>query len=207
RFASVGFNPLEVVALLASHSVARTGIDCTVRGAPLDITPEIFDTQFFIDVQLRGTLHPGTGMNVGEAQTAVNGTFRLQADHYLARDPRTSCAWQSFADNQDRMAYDFVQALYKLSLLGQQNYSLTDCSDVIPAPLAYTATPSFPPSLRVCDIEQACGTAPFPNLPTRSGPPILVPGGRNACNETVTPEFEDLSSKIPQGNLQQVLGM
>ena len=46
RFASVGFNPLEVVALLASHSVARTGIDCTVRGAPLDITPEIFDSEY-----------------------------------------------------------------------------------------------------------------------------------------------------------------
>jgi cytochrome c peroxidase len=73
-----GFTPTDVVALLASHSVAGADtVDPTVNalttseiilwltfssqipGTPFDSTPSVFDTQVFIEVQLRGTQFPG----------------------------------------------------------------------------------------------------------------------------------------------------
>lgn len=61
RFADAGsFTPAEVVALLVSHTVAAADhVDPTIPGTPFDSTPEIFDSQFFIETQLRGTLFPG----------------------------------------------------------------------------------------------------------------------------------------------------
>ncbi|KAF7792283.1 hypothetical protein EIP86_003319 [Pleurotus ostreatoroseus] len=59
RFSDAGFNSEEVVALLASHSVAAAdNIDPTLEGVPFDSTPSTFDSQFFIEVQLRGTGFP-----------------------------------------------------------------------------------------------------------------------------------------------------
>ncbi|KAJ7019580.1 manganese peroxidase-like protein [Mycena alexandri] len=60
RFAEVNFSPAEVVALLASHTIAAADhVDPTIPGTPFDSTPGVFDTQLFIEVQLRGVLFPG----------------------------------------------------------------------------------------------------------------------------------------------------
>ena len=37
--------------------------------------------QVFIEVQLRGTLFPGTGGNQGEVESPLRGEIRLQSDH------------------------------------------------------------------------------------------------------------------------------
>ncbi|KAF8889528.1 putative versatile peroxidase [Gymnopilus junonius] len=176
RFGSVGFSPEEVIALLSSHSIAGADdVDPSIPGTPFDISPSTFDTQIFIDVQLRGTIFSGTGGNQGEVESSVQGTLRLQSDHSLARDTRTACIWQSFANNQQKMASEFGAAVFKLSLLGQNAAALTDCSDLIPAAPAFTGTASFPPALTHSDVEQACASAAFPNLPTQPGPPLVVP--------------------------------
>ena len=79
------------------HSVAAADhIDPTLEGVPFDSTPSTFDSQFFIEVQLRGTGFPGTSGNLGEAESPLAGELRLQSDNDLARDSRTACAWQSF---------------------------------------------------------------------------------------------------------------
>ena len=98
RFADAGnFTPQEVVWLLSSHTIAAADeVDPTIPGTPFDSTPEIFDTQFFIETQLRGTLFPGTGGNQGEVESPLRGELRLQSDSELARDSRTACEWQSF---------------------------------------------------------------------------------------------------------------
>ena len=47
----------------SSHTVAAADrVDPTIPGTPFDSTPELFDTQFFIETQLRGTLFPGYGV-------------------------------------------------------------------------------------------------------------------------------------------------
>ncbi|KAK0454480.1 manganese peroxidase 2 [Armillaria borealis] len=177
RFADAGgFTPPEVIALLASHTIAAADkVDVTIPGTPFDSTPEIFDTQIFIEVQLRGTLFPGTGGNQGEVESPLAGELRLQSDASLARDSRTACIWQSFADNQAMMQTNFKAAMLKLSTLGQDVSQMVDCSEVIPQPLAASLQPAhLPAGLNMNDIEQACATAPFPTLTADPGPVTSV---------------------------------
>jgi len=176
RFADVGFSPEEVVALLASHTVAAADhVDPSIPGTPFDSTPGIFDTQVFIEVQLRGTLFPGTGGNQGEVQSPLPGEIRLQSDHDLARDSRTACAWQSFANNQSKMQTEFKAAMLKLSLLGQNKANMIDCSEVIPNPPSLKTSAHLPAGQRMSNIEQACATAAFPSLTAEPGPATSVP--------------------------------
>ena len=77
-----GFDELEVVWFLIAHTIAaQNDIDPTIPRTPFDSTPEIFDGQFFIDTQLRGTLFPGKGGIQGTVQSPLKGEFRLQSDH------------------------------------------------------------------------------------------------------------------------------
>ncbi|KAF8871620.1 hypothetical protein CPB84DRAFT_1900685 [Gymnopilus junonius] len=177
RMAAGGnFSPQEVVALLSSHSVA--GADTIVpgiEGVPFDSTPSTFDTQIFVEVQLRGTMFTGPGGNQGEVETAIQGTTRLQSDSGFAREESTNCFWQSFVNNQQQMQEQFAAAFFKMSLLGQNENDLIDCSAVIPPAPTFTGEAFFPPSLTHDDVEQACASVPFPNLPTLPGPPEVVP--------------------------------
>ena len=134
RFRDAGFNSDEVVALLASHSIAASdNVDPTIPGTPFDSTPGVFDSQFFIETQLRGTLFPGTGGNEGEVMSPLAGEIRLESDGAIARDPRTACTWQSFVVNQNAMRNAFKASMLKMSILGQSRNRLIDCSDVIPS--------------------------------------------------------------------------
>nr|AVJ41188.1 manganese peroxidase [Irpex lacteus] len=177
RFKDAGnFSPEEVVALLGSHTIAAADhVDPTIPGTPFDSTPEVFDTQVFLEVQLRGTLFPGTAGNQGEVQSPLRGEIRLQSDHDLARDQRTACEWQSFVNNQAKLQRNFKAAFKKLSILGHDERRLIDCSEVIPEPPNVKVKPAtFPAGLSNKDVEQACRATPFPTLPTDPGPSTSV---------------------------------
>ena len=46
---------------LLSHSVAAANdVDPTIQGLPFDSTPGLFDSQFFVETQLRGVAFPGS---------------------------------------------------------------------------------------------------------------------------------------------------
>ncbi|KAH8101870.1 manganese peroxidase isozyme precursor [Cristinia sonorae] len=176
RFADVGFSPAEVVALLASHTIAAADhVDPTIPGTPFDSTPNSFDTQFFIETQLRGTLFPGTAGNQGEVQSPLRGEIRLQSDGALARDSRTACEWQSFVNNQAKLQSAFKAAMAKLAVLGQNTRRMVDCSDVIPLPKAANSKAHFPAGQTRNNVEQACRATAFPTLPTDPGPATSVP--------------------------------
>nr|ADK26471.3 manganese peroxidase 1 [Hericium erinaceus]AFN26984.1 manganese peroxidase 1 [Hericium erinaceus] len=175
RFTDAGFTTEEVVALLASHTVAAADeIDTTIPGTPFDSTPEIFDTQFFIETQLRGTLFPGDGPNQGEVESPLKGEMRLQSDSELARDSRTACLWQGFVNEQTKMMTEFQSAMSKLAILGHNRDDMIDCSDLIPETKPVTGTAHFPAGLSNADVEQACATTPFPALPADPGPVTSV---------------------------------
>ncbi|THH27727.1 hypothetical protein EUX98_g6452 [Antrodiella citrinella] len=171
-----GFTPAEVVALLVSHTIAASDhIDPTIQGVPFDSTPEVFDSQLFLEVQLRGTLFPGTGGNQGEVESPLRGEMRLQSDSNLARDSRTACEWQSFVNNQPKIQSAFKAAMRKMAVLGHDINSMADCSDLIPTPKPLTKTTiTFPAGLSNADIEQACATTPFPTLASDPGPATSV---------------------------------
>nr|CDN40126.1 versatile peroxidase [Bjerkandera adusta] len=177
RFADAGgFTTQEVVWLLASHSIAAADhVDPTIPGSPFDSTPEIFDTQFFVETLLKGTLFPGTSGNQGEVESPLAGEIRLQSDADFARDSRTACEWQSFVNNQPRMQVLFKAAMQKLSILGHDLTQMIDCSDVIPVPPSTAVRGShLPAGNTLDDIEQACASTPFPTLTADPGPATSV---------------------------------
>ncbi|KAL0945211.1 hypothetical protein HGRIS_000722 [Hohenbuehelia grisea] len=181
RMADAGFSPEETVDLLASHSIAaQHGLDRTMNGAPLDSTPSAFDTQFYVETLLKGTVPPKNGTTPVSALSPIPGEFRMQSDFLIARDPRTACAWQSLVDKQSVMIDRFQKAMAKLSTLGSNRFFLTDCSDVIPQPRNSLRSPSayIPSGRSMADIESFCKSSTFPKLPVHPGPlvPILPVG-------------------------------
>ncbi|KAJ7182873.1 manganese peroxidase 3 [Mycena crocata] len=179
RFADVDFSPEEVVALLASHTIAAADhVDETIPGSPFDSTPGVFDSQLFIEVQLRGTGFPGTGGNPGEDDSPLAGEIRLTSDAQassLARDSRTACAWQSLVDDQTKLQNEFRAAMAKMAIIGHSRADMIDCSDVIPVPPPLVGTPHLPAGKTMADIEQACASSPFPTLTADPGPETSVP--------------------------------
>ncbi|KAK7454055.1 fungal class II heme-containing peroxidase [Stygiomarasmius scandens] len=175
RFGDAGFSPNEVVALLASHSVAAADhVDPTIPGSPSDSTPGIFDSQFFIETRLKGTAFPGTPNNEGEAMSPLPGEIRIMSDEELARGPRTACEWQSFITDHRKLERAFRDAMVKLSLVGQDRRRLTDCSEVIPIPRRVTSQPHLPAQKTLDDIDEACAATPFPTLSADPGPATSV---------------------------------
>ncbi|KIJ46493.1 class II peroxidase [Sphaerobolus stellatus SS14] len=178
RFSDAGgFTPDEVVALLASHTIARSDkVDPTISAVPFDSTPFTFDSQVFLEVLLKGVGFPGTGNNSGEVEFPLPvgqglnvGEMRLQSDFALARDARTACTWQGFINEQEKMANAFQAAMAKLAVVGQDSSKFIDCSEVVPIPVPAVRKPTtFPATKTKKDIQQAC-PLPFPNLATDPG--------------------------------------
>ncbi|KJA23674.1 class II peroxidase [Hypholoma sublateritium FD-334 SS-4] len=175
RFADAGFSTPEVVALLASHTIAAADVvDPTIPGTPFDSTVGTFDTQVFLEVLLKGTLFPGNGSQSGEVLSPIHGEMRLQSDFAISQDARTACLWQGFINNQNLMMSQFKAAMAKLQVLGQKN--LIDCSDVVPVPATFPGPIKFPASFSQKDVQVACHQSAFPSLATVAGPaPTLAP--------------------------------
>jgi len=182
RFADAGnITPDEIVALLSSHSIANADhVDPTIPGGavPFDSTQNTFDTQFHLEVLLKGIGFPGSSNNSGEVSSPLPlgapgqpGEMRLQSDFVMARDPRTACTWQSFINEQEKMQAAFVEAVDKMSRIGLKNAnSLVDCSVVVPQPVAPVTKPAtFPATKSFKDVQQACFASPFPSLATDPG--------------------------------------
>jgi len=192
-----GFTPQEVVALLASHSVARADhVDPTLAAAPFDSTPFTFDTQFFLEVLLKGTGFPGTNNNSGEVASPLPqgtgdlvGEIRLQSDQEISRDPRVACLWQSFITNQASMASQFKAAMAKLAVIGQNTRTLVDCTEALPQVVttSFKKVATFPATKSRADVEVACNALPFPTLSTDAGPATDIPhcpDGTDTCGDS-----------------------
>ncbi|KZV87824.1 manganese peroxidase 1 [Exidia glandulosa HHB12029] len=177
RMADAGFSADEVIALLASHSIAaQDEIEPDIARSPFDSTPDQFDSQVFLEVLLKGNVLPSNlGPGQGEVLSPMEGEFRLQSDEAFARDPRTACTWQSFVANQALMASRFSAAMAKLGLLGHDPRTLVDCTEIIPraAPVARRAA-IIPAGKTRRDIEASCARSAFPNLQTAGGPATTV---------------------------------
>ncbi|KAI0737537.1 manganese peroxidase [Daedaleopsis nitida] len=170
RFADAGFSAVELVWLLVSHTIGNQNtVDPSIPGAPFDSTPSDFDAQFFVETMLNGTLTPGDALHDGEVLSPYPGEFRLQSDFALARHSATACEWQTMIADRANMLQKFEQTMRKMSLLGFDESTLTDCSDVIPTPSGTVADPFLPAGVAMSDIEAACSSTPFPTLSAVTG--------------------------------------
>ncbi|KIJ36138.1 class II peroxidase [Sphaerobolus stellatus SS14] len=168
RFADAGnIAPAEVVALLASHSIANANF-----------------------VWLKGIGFPGSANNSVEVSsplpigtTAQPGELRLQSDFALAQDPRTACVWQSFINDQELMQNAFIEAVDKMSRIGLAHpENLIDCSVVVPQPVAKVTKPAtYPATKSFKDIQRACFEcfeSPFSSLASDPGPTETLVAGQ-----------------------------
>ncbi|KAF6749876.1 peroxidase [Ephemerocybe angulata] len=176
RMADAGFSADETVDLLASHSIAaQQGLNTGIAGSPLDSTPDVFDSQFYIETLLKGVLNPGPTTGFAEVLSPIPGEFRMQSDFAIARDPRTACRWQALGADHALMSSAFRAAMVKLATLGNNRSTLVDCSSVIPTPASAPAPPTIPGGKTLDDIEGSCAATPFPSLPIAPGPTPTVP--------------------------------
>lgn len=79
---------------------------------PLDTTPFTFDSQFYLEVILRGngSLPPAPGQAGAQVPNALaaQGELRLQSDSAIANNFITECIWQSMIDNQTQIQTGFI---------------------------------------------------------------------------------------------------
>ncbi|KAI1407032.1 class II peroxidase [Hypoxylon sp. FL1857] len=107
-FAAKGFSVTELVALVGAHSAAKD-----LNGDALDSTVDELDTNFYTETA------------DGTAPASLN------SDISLSNSTETSADWNTFGADASAWADAFVPAMEKLSLLGNDEASLTDCSSVI----------------------------------------------------------------------------
>lgn len=117
RLADAGFSPTELVQLLSAHSTAH------VDSFTLDSTPTKFDTQFFLEVLLKGNATiPSASPSVAQAPEpsvlAQEGVVRLQSDFAISHDAQTACVWQNMVNNQQLMASSFASVSTSMPSLG-----------------------------------------------------------------------------------------
>jgi len=181
-----GFSPQQIITLLGAHTAAGQNlVDPDFNGSPFDSTPFIWDNQVFLEVLLKPTVGdvPGVGGQLQETQV-----MRLDSDSSFARDPRTACFWQQFVANHDVLINQFQEQMFRVSLIGQNQDDLIDCSEAIPAQATPLLTPIafFPPSFSLADIEQSCSDEAFPQflsngqaIPSIAGPLQIVAAIQN----------------------------
>ncbi|KAI0712071.1 manganese peroxidase isozyme precursor [Earliella scabrosa] len=166
RMKDAGFSPAETVVLLGAHSVGvQRTINPAVSGKPLDTTPSVFDSQFYLEMLLKGTVYPRKAPHPGEALSASNGVFRFSSDAAIARHPSTACMWQSYIGQDNSLRAAFRRAMKKVSVLGQNPDDLLDCSEVIPVPPPSNASTRYPAGFKPADIEHSCRDVALPQLP------------------------------------------
>ncbi|EMD39914.1 GP generic peroxidase [Gelatoporia subvermispora B] len=165
RMSDAGLTTEDTIALLAAHSVGKQRtLDLNITGMPFDTTPDAFDTQFYLDTSLRGTVMPGPGRSDFEVKSPSKDEFRIASDAAFARHPLTACVWQSFVVNQSRLQGSFSQAMIKLANAGHSN--LIDCSIAIPPSRSWSRLPVYPPGKSRSDIDHSCSTTAFPDIPS-----------------------------------------
>ncbi|KLO10400.1 manganese peroxidase 3 [Schizopora paradoxa] len=180
RMQDAGFAPTELASLLAAHSTghSNTLIDNRIQ-VPFDTTPFTFDSQFYLEVLLKGneTLPPSSGEAGAQVPNALaaQGEMRLQSDFAVSIHPQTACAWQSFVNNQELMQSEFAAVMAKVAVVGQDKSSMIDCSEAVPMPVPpVNKATSFPAGTGPEILQLVCNS-PFPSLTTDPGQPTTIP--------------------------------
>ena len=76
--------------------------------------------------------------------------------------------------DRGNMLQKFELTVLQLSLLGFDQSTLTDCSDVIPIATGTVADPFLPAGMSMDDIEASCIISPFPSLSAVPGRCLFV---------------------------------
>lgn len=114
-FASKGFSPIDLVALIGAHSTGRQfSTDASKSGASFDSSPGTWDNTFYRETS-QGT-----------------APFTLQSDKALAENLISGVPFKAFELSQSAWAIAFVPAMAKMSMMGVDGGGLVDCTSALP---------------------------------------------------------------------------
>ncbi|KAJ6582321.1 heme peroxidase [Mycena capillaripes] len=153
RFADMGFSVRELMALIGAHTTGKQRfVDTKQASKSFDSTVDIWDVRFYSETQ---------------AATAAPGTFRLNSDVNFSHNTTTVKEYNRFVGKQDDWAREYADAHEKMSLLGYDRNTLTDCTEVMPQMIALknlavsssnpgkqTAEPTIDPAKLEAAIQQ-----------------------------------------------------
>jgi len=118
RFADMGFSIRELMALIGAHTTGKQRfVNPAVANASFDSTVNIWDVRFYSETQSSAT---------------APGTFKLNSDVNFSHNATTQKDYNRFVGNQDNWASEYAAAHEKMSLLGVDQSTLTDCSEILP---------------------------------------------------------------------------
>ncbi|KAJ7679448.1 heme peroxidase [Mycena polygramma] len=124
RFADMGFSIREMMALMGAHSTAKQRfVNSALAGETLDSIPDVWDVRFYSETQ---------------QATAAPGTFRLNSDVNFPHNATTQQDYNRFVGKQNDWGREYADAHLKMSLLGINQKSLTDCSEILPQSIDLT---------------------------------------------------------------------
>ncbi|KAF7351756.1 Peroxidase [Mycena sanguinolenta] len=125
RFADIGFDSREVMALIGAHTTGKQRfVDTAVANTTFDTTVQIWDTRFYTQT--------------ADPTTDLPGTFKLDSDVNFATNPTTATDFKHFIGKQATWITEYAAAHEKMSLLGFQARDLTDCSEILPLAIDLT---------------------------------------------------------------------
>ncbi|THH31800.1 hypothetical protein EUX98_g2377 [Antrodiella citrinella] len=125
-------------------------------------------------VSIETAFHPNIGL---DEVVALEAPFVARHNitpgdfiHFAGLVGLTKCP-----DNPTKLHDRFIDAWLKISLFGNDQDTMINCSEVIPAPKSINVQATFPPPLSNKEVEQACADTPFPTLKSAPGPATSVP--------------------------------
>ncbi|EAT90802.1 hypothetical protein SNOG_01153 [Parastagonospora nodorum SN15] len=114
-FASKGFSPIDLAALIGAHTTAKQRIsDPAQAGASLDSTVGTWDNKYYSETKNGGA------------------PFTLPADKSISQNPITAIPFGTFAISKGAWDFAFVAAMTKMSMLGVNGAGLVDCTSALP---------------------------------------------------------------------------
>ncbi|KAJ7142475.1 heme peroxidase [Mycena epipterygia] len=118
RFADMGFSIRELMALIGAHTAGKQRfVNTAVAPSSFDSTVNIWDVRFYSETQ---------------SSTVAPGTFKLNSDVNFSHNATTQKDYNRFVGNQDNWASEYAAAHEKMSLLGLDTSTLTDCTEILP---------------------------------------------------------------------------
>ncbi|KAJ6566832.1 heme peroxidase [Mycena capillaripes] len=124
RFADMGFTTRDLIALVGAHSTGKQRfVDPSVANSSFDSTVDIWDVRFYSETA---------------APTTPPDVLKLHSDVNFSHNTSTKFEFHRFINNQEDWDEDYRAAHLKMSLLGQDVTTLTNCTELMPASINLT---------------------------------------------------------------------
>ncbi|KAJ7142400.1 heme peroxidase, partial [Mycena epipterygia] len=150
RFADMGFTIRDLMALVGAHSTGtQSFVDPAKANSSFDSTVDLWDVKYCTFPPVDGELSSFQGLI---ALLCALGVLKLHSDVNFAGNSSTSADFARYFNNQPDWDEDYISAHERLSVLGYDTATLTNCTELMPASINLTDV-SVPDSTGVLQVD------------------------------------------------------